>query len=100
MTSVLNKAWAATRGSASGVFAIWDEDGNQIAIITDTQQPDAVSMTIAAAPELVEACQIVYDWLRNDNNATSAEVFAEVKRALQSARPWDHTVCGNGPYWA
>lgn len=99
MNSVLDKNWIATHGTATNVLAVWDEDGNQLAIITDTQQPDAVSQTMAAATRLVTACQIVYDWLQNDSIATSDQVFAEVRIALQYARPWDDRIRGDGPAW-
>ena len=98
-SSVLNRDWIATVGSASDVCAVWDEDGNQLAIVTDTQQPDAVAQTMAAAPRLVTACQVMYDWLQNDSVATSDQVFTEVRRALQYARPWDSRIGSDGPAW-
>jgi len=98
-SSVLNQRWTALKSTVTGVCGIYDEKGEQLAIVTDTQQPDVVSTAMAATPDLMEACAIVYDWLQNDSTATATQVFREVQRALIKSRPWDVRFQEEGPNW-
>ena len=51
-----------TRGSVTNVHAIWDVDGEQLAIVTSEQNPGGIGTLMAAAPGLLAALEAV-EWV-------------------------------------